>query len=281
MIQTAAQLKGRIKNLSNRDSRRAENLMRIFFMERLLERISMSDYKDQFVLKGGMLAASLIGVDMRMTMDIDTTVRSLNLSEKNIADVIGGICAVDIGDHVLFELVQTETIMEEFEYPGIRVSLECYFEKIKQRIKIDISTDDVITPGAVEFEYKLMFEERSIQLNAYNTETLLAEKLQTILSRGTANTRMRDYYDVYMIVTFKDFSWDTLAAAFTATCSKRATLFSDEQSVKRLNDINKDHEMENSWNRFKEKNSYVGELQWEETFNVVNESIQRIVLLQK
>ena len=234
MIQTAAQLKGRIRNMSNQDARRAENLMRLYFMERFLERVSVSDYREKFVLKGGMLTASLLGVDMRTTMDIDTTVKALPLTEQDISKTIGEICSIDIGDHVSFEIKHMETIMDDFEYPGVRMQIEGHFEKLRQAIKIDVSTDDVITPDAIEYEYRLTFEERTIRLMSYNTETLLAEKIQTILSRGIANTRLRDYYDVYMLISNREFSWEVLKAAFKATCEKRRTVFTEETAGEQI-----------------------------------------------
>lgn len=145
-----------------------------------------------------MLVASMLGVDMRATMDIDTTVKALPLNEQDAERIIREICEIPAEDGVTFEITSIKRIMENFDYPGIRMMLEAKMERTRQSIKIDISTDDAITPSAVEYEYKLMFEDRTISLLTYNLETLLAEKLQTILSRGLANTRFRDFYDIYM-----------------------------------------------------------------------------------
>lgn len=169
-------------------------------MERFLERLSVSKYKDRFVLKGGMLVASLIGVNLRSTMDIDATVKAVPLMKDELEEIIVEICEIPLDDKVSFIIVNMETIMDEFDYPGIRIYIEASLDKLKQPIKIDVSTDDVITPEAIEYKYPLMFEERDICLNTYNIETLLAEKSQTILNRGVANTRMRDLYDLYEIV---------------------------------------------------------------------------------
>ena len=164
MIKSASQLKGKIKNLANGDVRKAETLMRIFFMERFIERVSVSEYREKFILKGGMLTSSLLGIDMRTTMDIDTTVRSLPLTDEDIQRIIAEIISIQLDDGISFKIVSTERIMDEFDYPGVKVHLEGVLEGIRQPIKIDVSTDDVITPGAIEYEYKLMFEDRTIKL---------------------------------------------------------------------------------------------------------------------
>ena len=197
MIHTAKQLKDKVKNMSGGNSEVAQALIRTYFMERFLERVSVSEYRNNFILKGGMLVASIVGVDMRATMDIDTTVKALPLNEKDARAIIERIGELQLEDGVNFKITSVKEIMEEFDYPGIRMMIEANLERMRQPFKIDISTDDAITPGAVEYKYKLMFEDRSISVLSYNLETLLAEKMQTILARGLANTRMRDFYDVY------------------------------------------------------------------------------------
>lgn len=162
MIKSATGLKAKIRNISKGDSKVAQALIRIFFMERFLERVSLSKYKDQFVLKGGMLVASLIGISLRATMDIDTTVKALPLTKDKLERIIIEICEIPLEDNISFRIIDMETIMDEFDYPGIRIHMEALLEKLKQPIKIDISTDDAITPGAVEYKYPLMLEERDI-----------------------------------------------------------------------------------------------------------------------
>ena len=194
MIHTAKQLKDKVKNMSGGNSEVAQALIRTYFMERFLERVSVSEYRNNFILKGGMLVASIVGVDMRATMDIDTTVKALPLNEKDARAIIERIGELQLEDGVKFKITLVKEIMEEFNYPGIRMMIEANLERMRQPFKIDISTDDAITPGAVEYKYKLMFEDRSISVLSYNLETLLAEKMQTILARGLANTRMRDFF---------------------------------------------------------------------------------------
>ena len=277
MIQSASQLKGKVKNFAKGDVKKAETYIRLYFMERLLERIASSEYKEKFVIKGGILASSLLGVDMRTTMDIDITVKALPLTDADIQRFINAICNIDVGDGVVFRITHTEQIMDDFDYPGIKVHLEGLFEGIRQPIKIDVSTDDVITPKAIEYDYKLMFEDRAIKLMTYNTETLLAEKMQTILARGIANTRLRDFYDIYMITMNLDFSWDTLVAAFGATCQKRNTLFSAERSDSILKLIAEDNTLKENWNRFRDKNAFAKELEWEAVNTQVSYSIKKVL----
>ena len=188
-----------------------------------------------------MLVVSIIGVDMRATMDIDATVKSLPVNTNDAQRIVSEICVVPLEDGVSFRITSISDIMTDFEYPGIRMMLEATLERMRQVIKIDISTDDIIIPSAVEYEYKLMFEDRTIPLLAYNVETLLAEKIQTILARGIANTRLRDFYDVYEIMKICAVKVDKelLLKAFHATCQKRETLFSREEILETLTMIEK------------------------------------------
>lgn len=277
MIKSASQLKGKIKNLSGKDPKKAESYVRLFFMERFLERVSVSDYKDNFILKGGLLTSSLLGIDLRTTMDIDTTVTAIDLNEDEIRRIIDSICNIAMDDNISFEITSTEIIMDDFEYPGVRVHLEGRFEGIRQPIKIDVSTDDVITPSAIEYEYRLMFEDRSIKLLSYNTETLLAEKTQTILARGIANTRLRDYYDVYMIADKAEFDVDVLRKAFSATCNKRSTVFDSKQADEILNLIEKDDVLKNNWVKYGTKNDFARNVDWQDVISCVRTAIQTII----
>lgn len=279
MIHTAKQLKDKVRNISQGDNEVAKALIRIFMMERFLERVSLSKYKNNFILKGGMLVASIVGVDMRATMDIDTTVKSLPLNEVDAERIITEICEIQVEDGVSFRILSVTNIMTDFEYPGIRMMLEATLERMRQPIKLDISTDDVITPAAVEYEYKLMFEERTISLLSYNTETLLAEKLQTIISRGIANTRMRDFYDVCGIAKMNadKIDYDTLKEAFRATCKKRETIFSKEEIEDTLLKIKSDEPLDQLWKQFRKKNFFVGDLQWEEVLQEVLHIVGKVI----
>ncbi|MCI8693900.1 MAG: nucleotidyl transferase AbiEii/AbiGii toxin family protein [Lachnospiraceae bacterium] len=275
MIHTSKQLKDKVRNISKGDNDIAKVLIRNFVMERFLERVSVSDYRNHFILKGGLLVASIIGIDMRATMDIDTTVKSLPLNVDDAQRIVSEICAIPLEDDVTFRITSVSDIMTDFEYPGVRIMLEAALERMRQVIKIDISTDDVITPSAVEYEYKLMFEDRTIPLLTYNVETLLAEKIQTILARGIANTRLRDYYDVYEVMKICAARVDKaiLSQAFSATCKKRETLFSKEEISETLTMIEKDAGMAGMWEQFRKRNYYVGGLEWNEVLNGVLDAV--------
>ena len=192
------------------------------------------------------MVASLIGLDMRATMDIDTTVRSLPLTIPGAEKIINEIIDVPLGDGVKFEVLNTSNIMGEHDYPRIRFTLGAKFDKMNERIKIDISTGDVITPAAVMYSYKLMFEERSIPIYTYNIETLLAEKLETVMARGTANTRMRDFYDIHVILEQEKDSIviENLQKAFLATSQKRDTVHLIPRFYEILDEINQSELME-------------------------------------
>ncbi|MBQ7943772.1 MAG: nucleotidyl transferase AbiEii/AbiGii toxin family protein [Lachnospiraceae bacterium] len=196
MISSSKQLKDKVRNISCGNSNKATMLIRNFMMERFLERVSISSYRDNFILKGGMLEATL--------------------------------------------------------------------DRVRQPIKIDISTDDVITPKAVEYDYKLMFEDRTISVLTYNRETLLAEKMQTIINRGLANTRLRDFYDIYSIMNFygEQIDQQVLYEAFSATCEKRKTIFASNDIEEVLHMISSDLHMEELWVQFRKNNFYVGDLEW-------------------
>ena len=264
MIHTSKQLKDKVRNLSRGDNQTAQMMIRNFIMERLLERVSLSGYQNNFILKGGMLVASLVGIDTRATMDIDTTIRALPLNEDEAVQIVNEIIHIQIEDGISFEIVKVSEIMSDFEYPGIRMVLEASLDRLKQRIKVDISTDDAITPSAIRYSYRLMFEDRCIELLTYTPETLLSEKIQTILARGITTTRMRDFYDIYEIMDGNKVHIDKkiLLEAFLATCRKRKTIFEPEEIEVILSEISSDEGLEDLWKLYRNDNFYVGDIEW-------------------
>ena len=271
MIKSRMQLNALIRNKAAGDGDKAQILLRIYMMERLLERISVSRYRDNFILKGGMLVSSLVGVDMRTTMDIDTTVKALPLTQEKAKAFLEEIMAIDLEDNVSFRITKIEDIMEGHEYEGFRFHIEGVLEKLRQTIKIDISTGDAITPAAMEYELPLILENRKIGLWAYNMETLLAEKLETVMTRAEANTRMRDFYDIYILTRQKAFEFNPthLKEAFAATCRKRGSEavmpFFDEV----LESIEASPEMQDAWENYRKNNPYVEDLTWGEAVHSV------------
>ncbi len=262
---TQEQIKGRIKTLARENNADARVLIRMYMMERFLERVAASKYAENFVIKGGILVSSMIGVALRSTMDIDTSIRNFNLSEDEAVSVVKEICDIDLDDGVEFRIKDASVIMDDMEYPGIRLAMDAFMGTMITPIKIDISTGDIITPGAVEYEYKLMLEDRSIKLWSYNLETILAEKVQTILARGLLNTRMRDYYDVYALTICFDRTLDriVLRQAFEATCRKRETndLIASGEEI--LNGLSEDSHMKELWGAYQRKYEYASDITYE------------------
>ncbi len=272
MIKTAKQLKDLIRDLSKKKSADAQILMRNYMMERFLERISLSKYRDKFILKGGMLVAAMVGLDARSTMDLDATVKGINVNVNDVADLIAGIVSVPIDDGVTFRVNKVSEIMDEAEYPGIRVSMTTVFDGVVTPLKIDISTGDAITPREVRYSFKLMLEDRSIDIWAYNLETVLAEKLETIITRATTNTRMRDFYDIYIL---EQLHGNTLNAqilhdALLATARKRETESHLTEAKEVFAEVEDSPVMQQLWTAYRKKFSYASDLEW----NIVMKAVR-------
>ena len=265
-MKNATAVKAKIKNKAGGSSDKSQIMLRIYLMERLLERVSLSRYRDNFVLKGGLLVSSLVGVDMRSTMDVDTTVKSLPLNKSAIQKILEEIMAIGLEDGVLFRITKVQDIMEGHEYEGVRFMIDCTMDKLKQTIKMDISTGDEITPKAIAYKLPLIVEDRTIELWAYNLETLLAEKLETIMVRAEANTRMRDFYDIHVLLEQDavTIDRDTMKAAFYATCNKRGSIELIGTIDDVINKIADDETMRQLWNNYRKTNYYVGALEWED-----------------
>lgn len=268
---TPEQIKGRIKSVAKQNNADARTLMRIYMMERFLERLAQSEYRDNFIIKGGILVTAMIGVAHRSTMDIDTSMKNLNLSAEDALRVVNQVKDIDLDDGVSFDVKDVSNIMDEMEYPGIRVTMNANVGRLITPLKIDISTGDVITPRAIEFNYDLLLEDRSISLWSYNLETILAEKLQTVLARGILNTRMRDFYDIRMLLdTYEDkVNKVVLKDAFAATCNKRGTDHLQEQAEEIIKIIEADEQIQVLWRAYQKKYSYAAEIDYASVINGV------------
>ena len=266
MITTARQLKDLVRNLSKKKSADAQILMRNYMMERFLERISLSEYKNQFILKGGMLVAAMVGLDARATMDLDATIKDTNVSVEDVEMIISKIISIPLNDGVLFRIKRISEIMEEADYPGVRVSMETKFDGVITPLKIDISTGDIITPREIKYKFNLMLENRTIEVWAYNLETVLAEKLETVISRNVTNTRMRDFYDIYILQKLygEQLSKDVLRDALVATAKKRETLEQIETKDidEVFDEIQSSSVMENLWKAYQRNYSYSADIPW-------------------
>jgi predicted nucleotidyltransferase component of viral defense system len=263
-MKTSTQLKALVRNLSAAKNVEAEIILRNFMLERFLERISESEYKTNFILKGGMLIAAMVGIDTRTTMDLDATIKGQTLSETQITEIIKGIIKVPVDDGVLFTFRKIEEIREEADYPGYRVSIDAVLDKTRQTMHIDITTGDFVTPREIEYSFKLMFEERSINILAYNIETVFAEKFESVISRGLTNTRMRDYYDIYILTTTQQFDAATFRAALEKTTAKRKTTeqISDAKTV--IEWISESKILTDLWRRYQSKYNYAADVSWEQ-----------------
>ena len=266
MITTARQLKDLIRNMSKKKSADAQILMRNYMMERFLERISLSEYKDKFILKGGMLVAAMVGLDARATMDLDATIKGANVSLTDVETIISNIIAIPIDDGVSFCIKRISEIMEEADYPGVRVSMETKFDGVITPLKIDISTGDVITPKEIRYRFNLMLEDRTIEVWAYNLETVLAEKLETVISRNVTNTRMRDFYDIYILQKLhgEQLKKQVLWNALVATAQKRGTLdLIEAEDIREIFDeIESSPVMETLWKTYQKNYSYATNVSW-------------------
>ena len=273
------QLKGRLKNVANKNNADARVLLRQFMMERFLERLSKSKYRDNFIIKGGTLVTAMMGVSLRSTMDVDTTIRGFELNSDEAQRVINEILSIDLDDNASFRIKSVEDIMDEMDYSGIRLHIDSYYDRIYVPIKIDISTGDVITPGAIIYEYKQILDDGTIKLWSYNLETVLAEKIQTVLSRGVLYTRMRDFYDIHMLLGIyeKDINVDILRNAYNATAYKRQTNVLLNSSQRILQDVEESSEVFNHWERYRKKYKYAGDISFEEVIESCKNLCSKII----
>ena len=250
-------------------------------LERFLERISFSEYKSNFILKGGILISAMVGIDSRSTLDLDATIKGQFLTEDETARIIKDILEVQIDDNVIFIFKGIEAIREDIDYPGYRISIDATFEKTRQGLKIDITTGDVITPQEVEYSYPLMFENRNINILAYNLETILAEKLETIIARGITNTRMKDFYDIYILTNTKELDEGTFRIALKKTMESRQTFNQIGDTFTIMEKISSNSIMIDQWNRYQNKYNYAADITWKKVISALYEligkaNIQRI-----
>lgn len=271
MIHSSKQLKDLIRNLSKEVGIEAHVLIRKYMMERFLERVSSSKYNGSFILKGGMLVAAFVGVEARATMDIDTTIKGIPVTMVDMERTITEISNIDLEDNVKFRIKKVSEIMDEAEYSGIRFSMDALLDGAVIPLKIDISTGDVITPREIDYSYKLMFEDRTIPIMTYTIETVLAEKLETVISRSITNTRMRDFYDIHILLKSQNIDADILALALERTAKKRGNFNLLENAESVLKVVKSDEDMKRLWDIYQKKFKYAGEYTWDEVIHSVRE----------
>lgn len=277
-MKNAMQLKAYVKNLAKEKNISAQIVLQNYMLERLLERISVSKYHDNFILKGGFLLAAMVGLDTRATMDMDATIKGLPVTKETISGMFGEICKIHIDDDINFEFSGIADIREDDEYGGYRVSLSGNYPPMAVPLKIDITTGDKITPREMMYSFNLMFEERSINVLAYTVETILAEKLETIISRGDQNTRPRDFYDVYILNTLQKQNIDNkiLKDAFAATVKKRGAEHIVSNYKEIIETVASSTVMNNQWTRYQKEFDYAKDIRFEDTCKAVNQLITEI-----
>lgn len=259
MKRNVTSLKAIINNIAKDNKISAQSVLQTFMLERLLERISISQYKDNFILKGGMLISAMLGIDSRTTMDMDTTIKGIPLNEKEIEKILQEICKLDIDDDVSFKLNKVEPIREDDDYGGFRATFEAnYQEKMPVILKIDITTGDKITYKEIKYFFNLMLEDRKIEVWSYNLETIIAEKFETIISRGTLGTRVRDYYDIYMLLKTQSNNIDfkVLNEAIKRTAEHRNSTETIEKWQDVVKVLQESDTMKKQWDRYKKDNFY-------------------------
>lgn len=266
----AMSLKAKIRNIAKQKNIPAQVILQNYMFERLLVRLSASEYKEKFVLKGGMLVAAIVGLDNRATMDMDTTLKNLPLTPEAIRSALEDICSIAFDDGVVYEIGTISPIRKDDIYGGYRVMLNARFDIMLTPLSIDVSTGDVITPHAVQYNFSEIFDdEKSYELWAYNIETVMAEKVETILRRGIFNTRPRDFYDAYILTTTQKFDITVFEDALKATTNHRGTTdqIADVPSI--LHNIEESPELKTMWDKYRKQFSYARDITYEQIMNSI------------
>ena len=277
-MKTPEQLKGAIRNMAAKKKLRPQEVLQMFLFERVLERLAVSPYRNNFILKGGLLISSMIGIDERTTIDMDTTVRGIRMEEPEIISIIREILSSDVDDGIDYVFRKIEPIREDDTYRNFRVHIDARYGRINSPMKIDITTGDEITPAAIQYNYPFLFEDKTVPVMAYTLETILAEKYETIIRRNIGTTRARDFYDLHMLYREREteIRADILRLAVAHTAKKRgsARALADWEEI--IQDIREEPALASLWHNYAADNPYIGKLQFSETVNTV-ERIGRLL----
>lgn len=275
MNNSAQSIKDKLKNISKNKNVDFNSVMRFYMYDRFVERLSKSKYKDNFILKGGFYLSNLFGLDNRSTMDIDTAIRKTEFDEENLIKIVKEIIDIDLDDNVKFKIEKIEPIRDEDEYGGLRITINFMLENIKDKFHIDLATGDPIYPGPDDYKYESLIENEIYKVWAYNLETVLAEKIETILSKLETSSRMKDYYDIYLIYKFKfdKINKDKFKGAIERTFRKRK--FNDNL-IRNLNIVKESSILKNKWLSYSRKNSYARKIEFEETLKCLEQFVNII-----
>ncbi|SKA71180.1 Predicted nucleotidyltransferase component of viral defense system [Eubacterium uniforme] len=276
---TPEQLKGQVRAFAKERELQSQEVLQIFLFERILERLSKSKYSNNFILKGGLLISSMVGISERTTMDMDTTVTGITMNEKEIIDIVCEILSIDVGDDIRFEYKKIESIREDDDYNDYRVYIIAHYGRIANDMKIDITTGDIITPAAVDYSYKTILDGDDIIVKAYNKETIIAEKFETIIRRNIGITRARDFYDLYMFFSLykNEIDYNVLKKAINRTVIKRGSESELDEWVSIYEDMKKEYELRKVWENYRNNNVYSKNTTFEDVINVVKEIGERII----
>ena len=275
ITKNAMQLKAYIKKKAAEKNISAQLVMQNYMLERLLERISLSEYMPNFILKGGFLISAIVGLDTRATMDLDTTIKGYDLTIENLKQIFESICSINVDDDVTFEIYNVSEIREGDEYPGYRVHLKALYSPLAVPLTVDVTTGDKITPREIEYTFKLLFDDKTISIMAYNLETVLAEKLETVISRGQANTRPRDFYDIHILYSLRGNECDIniLRQALEQTAAKRGSADALRDYREIIKSVSESETMQKFWNKYRQDFSYAADI----TFETVCDTIINIM----
>lgn len=277
MSNSAQSVKDKLKNISREKNVDFNSVMRFYMYDRFVERLSKSKYKDNFILKGGFYLSKLFGLDNRSTMDIDTAIRKTEFTEENLIVMINEIISIDVGDNVKFKIEKTELIREEDEYGGLRITINFMLENIKDKFHIDLATGDPIYPRPDNYKYESLIGDEIYKVWSYNLETILAEKIETILSKLETSSRMKDYYDIYLIYKFK---FDTInKEKFRGSVEKafKKRKF-DADLMTNLSNVKESKVLRERWLSYSRKNSYARDVEFEETLECLEKLIDILIL---
>ncbi|MBS5063347.1 MAG: nucleotidyl transferase AbiEii/AbiGii toxin family protein [Hungatella hathewayi] len=273
-MKNAMQLKAMIKSLAKEKNISAQLVMQNF----MLERVSVSEYRENFILKGGFLIAAMVGLDSRATMDMDTTVKGIPVNENSVRNMFEKLCQIDLEDNVQFLFCRIVEIRENDDYIGYRVSLTANYPPMAVPLKLDITTGDRITPKEIEYKFRLLLEDRDISVLAYNLETVLAEKLETVVTRGDQNTRPRDYYDIYILkkLQYANIRTEELGAALSATAEKRGSIKVMAEYEIIMNRVKNSEVMQRQWRNYQKDFNYAADIDFAECCDNVVEIMREL-----
>ena len=265
-------LKNKIKKRAKEIGAQPQELMQMYFFERLLYRISISRYKFNFILKGGLLLSAIIGDERRTTSDMDTMIKGIDIESDELLKIIQEIINIETDDNISFEVEKTKDIRVDDIYGGVNVKLIAKKDGLIVPLFIDITTKDPITPREIEFKYKSLFDDTYIKIMAFNKETIIAEKFETLIKDTETNTRAKDFYDLYILIKdyWNDLDKTNLIKAIQNTCKRRDSLYILDEIEERFDFIKESNILQNEWNKYKIAHLYAKDIEYADIMKNVN-----------